>query len=77
MWSDCLRKSSLYFLSLPQVLNFPKSNHKSQTSNLKSQRKVVPLHPVRVRWGRAKCVRTYAASRKKPLKYNKKECTQL
>ena len=30
----------------------------------------VPLHPVRVRRGRVKCVRTYAASRKKPLKYN-------
>ena len=28
------------------------------------------MHPVRVRWGRVKCVRTYAASRKKPFKYN-------
>ena len=52
-----MRKSSLYFLPLsPQSLNFPKSNHNSQFSTLNSQLKVVPLHPVRVRWGRVKCV---------------------
>ena len=37
------------------------------------QLKLVPLHPVRVRWGRVKCVRTYAASRKKPYLQTKQQ----
>ena len=56
-----LAKVIALFFAPPQLLNFTKSYHFSLFPI-----KVVPLHPVRVRWGRVKCVRTYAASWKNP-----------
>ena len=61
-----LAKVIALFFALPKVLNFTKTNSIFTFHFFTFHLKCVPLHPVRVRWGRVKCVRTYAASRKNP-----------